>query len=88
LPARRPEQETLAIIGDAGGIDVGSQRLGQWVMATRSKDTALDDRPRITRRACCSLYCSPINSAARQIQSEPDMRARLHIGIATRARDL
>ena len=33
MPARRAEQPALAVLGDAGGIDVGVQRLGERVMA-------------------------------------------------------
>ena len=33
VPARRAEQEALAVLGDAGGVDIGAQRLGKRVMA-------------------------------------------------------
>jgi hypothetical protein len=33
VPARSAEQPALAVLGDAGGVDVGAQRLGECVMA-------------------------------------------------------
>jgi hypothetical protein len=35
VPLRRAEQEPLAILEDAGGVDVGAQRLGEGMVARR-----------------------------------------------------
>ncbi len=72
LPARRPEQETLAIIGDAGGIDVGVQHLGQWVMATRSKRHPSVQAPRNLVRRSASARRRRISSCRRRNSSSLD----------------